>query len=724
MEQTIRELPTAPQFRHVLGIAALAAILAASRTPLWAGPPGEPGPMGAAPSPSTAPTAAEIEVMRRWTRANLGADAKAPPFSFVCGGRPSASILAGWKATETSRELDRGRVERTVVRVDPESGLEVRCEAIEAAGHPAVEWVVSFRNGGTRDVPVLEDFRALDMTAPLGPGEGLVVHHGKGSDAAISDFAPRADAVGPGGSLALSSHGRGGARGGLPSVESLPFFNLDAGGRGGFVGIGWSGPWTARIGRPADGSFRLQAGLERLRLRLRPGEEIRGPRIVLLFWTGSVPRAHNLWRRLLLDHFSPRPGGKPFAGLIADGNWGSWMTADRHIEEIRWWGDHDLPMECYWVDAGWTDMSLGWEAHQSHQVPSKALFPDGMKPLADAAHARGMKFLLWMVPGSAHPAVGIGKEHPEWLGKPFGDKAYGSMVFHGLDLGDPAVNRHVIDHFSKVVDDFGVDIFRQDGGNLWPEDIDPERIGMSGIRYIRGSYEFWDGLLKSHPGLLIDNCAEGGRKIDLESIRRSIVLWRSDCQASGEFDPISTQGFTHGLLRWIPLCGAVVPTRSLTAYSFRSAYCPAILLGWPMVPVRDLKDRWSGIDLDLLRKLLKEYVAVRPYVFGDFYPLTTYGIEAKEWMAWQFDRPDLGEGMVQAFRRQDCAGSVERYRLIGLDPDASYALTDLDSGVGPEATGRELMEGGLEVTVTGRPGAAVVTYRKVVGPGGTIPGTR
>ncbi|MBM4095074.1 MAG: hypothetical protein FJ276_37545, partial [Planctomycetes bacterium] len=43
---------------------------------------------------------------------------------------------------------------------------------------------------------------------------------------------------------------------------------------------------------------------------------------------------------------------------------------------------------------------------------------------------------------------------------------------------------------------------------------------------------FWDGLLQRHPHLLIDNCAEGARKIDLETIRRSIVLWRSDCQAS------------------------------------------------------------------------------------------------------------------------------------------------------------------------------------------------
>jgi hypothetical protein len=53
-----------------------------------------------------------------------------------------------------------------------------------------------------------------------------------------------------------------------------------------------------------------------------------------------------------------------------------------------------------------------------------------MKPLSDAAHARDMRFLLWMVPSSVHPAVGIGKEHPEWLGEPFGDNTPGAMVFH------------------------------------------------------------------------------------------------------------------------------------------------------------------------------------------------------------------------------------------------------------------------------------------------------
>ena len=637
------------------------------------------------------PAENEFVEMRQWVSAHFGAGEGVPPFSFTCDGHPFSYASGNKAVTEKPLQRNPAYMERSVIWTDAASGLEVRCQASVYSDYPVVEWVAYLKNAGQKDLPLIENIDAMDVALPCDAAGPVTVYHGRGSNADYSDFALLSDTVSPGGQLDLGSHGRPGNRGGLPSVESLPFFNVAVGAGGVLVGIGWTGPWAAKCERNEQGAVSIQAGLEAVHIRLRPGEEIRTPRIAVLFWKGERLRAHNLWRAFLRDHFSPTPGGKPFAGLIADGNWGSWMSSDKHIEEIRWWRDHDLPMECYWVDAGWTDMSLGWEAHQSHQEPNKALFPDGMKPLSDAAHARDMKFLLWMVPSSVHPAVGIGKEHPEWLGEPYGDKAYGAMVFHGLDHGSPEVNRCMIDHFSEVVDRFGVDVFRQDGGNLWPADDEPERVGMRQIRYVQSAYDFWDGLLEKHPGLLIDNCAEGGRKIDLETIKRSIVLWRSDCQASGDFDPVSNQGFTYGLLSWIPLCGAAVPMSHLSAYSFRSAYAPAILMCWPMAAVTDIRQRWKNIDLNLLRKLLKEYVALRPYLFGDFYPLTSYSLDAHDWMAWQCDRPDMGRGMLQAFRRPDCTEKTQVYKLHGLNPDATYAVVDLDENQPKELTGQTLM---------------------------------
>lgn len=343
------------------------------------------------------------------------------------------------------------------------------------------------------------------------------------------------------------------------------------------------------------------------------------------------------------------------------------------------------------------------------------MFPNGLSPVSDAAHCRGMKFLLWFVPDSLFPGVGIAAEHPEWLSKPYSNKPiFGDMVFYGLDLSNPDVIRFLIDYYTKIIADYGIDVFRQDGTGLWWEDTGPDRTGISQIRYIEGFYAFWDGLLKNHPNLLIDNCGCGGRKLDLETIRRSVILWRSDSQASGDFDPVSTQAFNQGLFPWIPLSSGPVPIVRLNEYSFRSAYCPALQLCWRFEEISDLeKQRWASVDMDLLRRLLKEYLAVRPYTFGDYYPLTPYSLDQTVWAGWQFDRPDLRQGMVQAFRRSGSMYESIRVKLSGLEPESIYELTNLDKPGSTQMTGRELMENGISIVIQNQPGSAILTYKNI-----------
>ncbi len=72
---------------------------------------------------------------------------------------------------------------------------------------------------------------------------------------------------------------------------------------------------------------------------------------------------------------------------------------------------------------------------------------------------------------------------------------------------------------------------------------------MTEIRYIEGLYTFWDELRLRHPNLIIDNCASGGRRIDLETVSRSVALWRSDYRY---FEPNGQQCHTYGLSFYLP----------------------------------------------------------------------------------------------------------------------------------------------------------------------------
>nr|MBC8875293.1 GH36 C-terminal domain-containing protein [Planctomycetota bacterium] len=117
-------------------------------------------------------------------------------------------------------------------------------------------------------------------------------------------------------------------------------------------------------------------------------------------------------------------------------------------------------------------------------------------------------------------------------------------------------------------------------------------------------------------------------------------------------------------------------------------------------------------DWTTIRRLVDNWHKIARYFFGDYYPLTPYSLERTVWMAWQFDCPGEGEGMVQAFRRNESIYEVARLHLHGLEPAACYELTDLDKPRSTEMTGRELTEKGLLVSIPQRPGSVVITYKR------------
>ena len=141
--------------------------------------------------------------------------------------------------------------------------------------------------------------------------------------------------------------------------------------------------------------------------------------------------------------------------------------------------------------------------------------------------------------------------------------------------------------------------------------------------------------------MLIDICAAGGKRLELENLRRAVPLWRSDYA----FEPVGVQGQTYGLSAWIPFSGAGV--NRITAYDFRSNMSPSIVL--------NLDSRVKDADYPLLRRLLAQWEEVRGDYRGDFYPLTAYSLQDDVWIGWMFFRPETGTGFVQMFNR---AGSI------------------------------------------------------------------
>jgi alpha-galactosidase len=235
--------------------------------------------------------------------------------------------------------------------------------------------------------------------------------------------------------------------------------------------------------------------------------------------------------------------------------------------------------------------------------------------------------------------------------------------------------------------------------DLWRQNDAPDRQGITEIHHITGYLAYWDELLRQHPGLLIDSCASGGRRNDLETMRRSVPLWRTDFR----LDPLGTQCHSYGISFWIPLSGT--GTGTYAAYDFRSNMVPLLNCIWDL--------RVKDSDYGLMRRLCEQFRQVADCYLGDYYPLTPYSLENTSWLGWQFDRPDLGKGMVQVFRRSESIYKAVDLRLCGLDPEARYKVRNLDAPEADVFTGRQLLDIGLPVVLNDRPGAVMIKYEQV-----------
>lgn len=615
-----------------------------------------------------------------------------PPFSFLYDGKPSADLLKSWEFKRSSRKLSGDLTERTLTWTDPATGLVVRCDGIEYLDFPTIEWTLHIKNTGAADTPILSEIRALDTRFECDAGHKFALNHHRGTTVSQSDFEPISTTLNPKDTLRFAPTG------GRPLGTVFPYFNLQAGDEGTIIVVGWPGQWAAEFARDNARGLDVRAGQEKTHLKLHPGEEIRTPLIVLQFWQGDAAHAQNVWRRWMLAHNLPRPGGKLMESFlpVVSGNHFPGLLCNQ-TDEIRYvdrFLEEKIKPDALWMDAGWYVNKGSWSSTGTWEIDSNR-FPGGLRAIADHVHARGIKLMVWFEPERVTPGSKLYTEHPEWLlGKDGGTKL--------LNLGNPQARGWLTDFVDRFMTEQGIDYYRQDFNMdplaYWRANDAEDRQGITEINHITGYLAFWDELRRRRPEMLIDSCASGGHRNDLETMRRAVPLLRSD----HILDPVGEQGHTYGLASWLPFTGTGFI--DFDRYIFRSTMGPDTTLA--------LDSRRKDLDWPLLRLLVSQWRELAPCYLGDYYPLSRYSLDADQWMAWQFDRPDLGRGVVQAFRRSESLYEAARYKLHGLDPGATYELRDLDHPRTRTATGRELMEQGLSVEIHEGPGAVVIAYRR------------
>ncbi len=615
------------------------------------------------------------------------------PASFIYGGEPSGKLLSVWPRDEKPPLEQRGRVTHEVTWREPGRGLVVTWRAEVFSDSPAMEFRWTFRNQGDRPARILSQVHALDLEADLAPSEGQLVRSSGGLTGGLQ-------AADLGFAVSEARLGRAtlSGAGGRSSNRDLPFFLVqgDPGDGGIFLGMGWSGQWQADLGSSEPtGKLRLTAGMPGMNLALPPGETLLTPSILLGLYRGDATTGGNALRRLLYSHYVPLlEGRKPLAPV----SWNSWFRFENSISEakLKGWADlaAGLGLEYFCIDAGWFDGDF--PNGVGNWTINRAKFPNGLRPIGEHVRARGMKLGLWFEPERVAAGTRLGREHPEWVCNDL------------LNLGQPDAREWIFRMMRQHIDEGGVRWIRFDFNTeplpTWERMDSPETRGLAQARHIAGLYDLLDRLRTAYPDLLLEGCASGGRRIDLETIKRSHTFWKSD--ETGSL-PVLRFHETGG--------NRFLPAGLLNAnlLQFNAEADVHSLFGGPLGFGLD----WGAISTprrEALAKLVEAYKSLRPWLNADYYPLFAQRREETEWVGWQFHDPATDEGFCLVLRPGASPYSAAVARLRGLKPDRDYVVAPLTSAAGPtiRLTGARLVEG-WEVRLPQPGSSQVFTCRPV-----------
>ncbi len=603
------------------------------------------------------------------------------PYDFKVDGKSVSKDIEQWDI-DVSGESRKGAVYKGgktsyITLTHKKSSLKAVVEATIYEENATCEWTVYISNEGEVNSPVISDFYAAKIAVEA---EKAQLYYSKGSYDEPYDFALMQKKLSFIPAKFTSYDGRS-------TDNYLSYFNISGENGGAVLGIGWTGLWQADISQNGKNA-QIKAKQEKFKAYLMPGEEVRSPLVSLSFYDGANPlKGFNSFRNWVSNCVYPDNIPDTMTMLEFSGPMHTQTAAELFAAADGYGEETYSKVDYFWMDAGWYKYNEGWHDSVGSWVANPARFPKGIGEVSDYASTKGCGLVLWFEPERVcrdslfHQK---GAENRNWLIE-VEDKD--NLMWN---LAEDEATDYLSDYISTFLKDNGVSIYRQDF-NFSPDvywkyadkNYYDGRTGITENRYVSNLYRYLDTLCENIDGLIIDNCASGGRRLDLEMARRSVPVWRSDYNCNPHENILeATQAQTYGLSFWLPLTGTLFYSES--EYAARSSIMPLGLETFGTV---------HGEHYG-------EYIAQRSMMNGYYYPLSSGGYFSDRMLAMQYSSYDAKNGMALVYKRADVKDSEYTVKLNGLVPDAAYSVYDYDSPENVfEMTGGELMNSGVKLNL-------------------------
>ncbi len=576
------------------------------------------------------------------------------PAYFKLGKNEHVGIGSDFFPTIRKRLVDSNICETIITGTDSK-GIQVRAEILEYRDFPVIEWQLFFENTSGITSEILSEPNPINFVFPA---KKAVLQHSNGDTRKRDAFDSYETHITKNPTVLASKNG-------VSCEGAFPFMRLCLENYTVSIAIGWTGQWQASFAKEAKG-IRFIAGQQRFESKIYSGETFCTPKITLMFKDGNdTNRAMNMWRRWYFAHVLPKEFGKSISPKACmhvfayDGPEFTGATTESQINGLNQYIKRGLKPDIWWFDAGWYKCNKDWTKIGTWEVDKERFPMGGLAPIGECCNKNDIQFLLWFEPERVSPGTWLAKKHPEWCLKRK-DVENSWML---LDLGNKDACDWAIEHVNKLIKKWHVSIYRQDFNlqnpmRIWLDNEEKGRIGALENKHIQGYYRYWDALIYNNPGLWIDSCASGGRRNDLETLRRSVPLHYTDV-GYGEHPVKQCQHQLH--FEWIPYFRAhnmswdnkegeydpIVNHTKCDEFAYQNAITPSITV---------MTEAWAEEDeFELGRKMLPIWrKAAEIELRADYFPITKSTKSNKELYAVEFSDAKEGDGFVHVISNTLC----------------------------------------------------------------------
>lgn len=500
------------------------------------------------------------------------------------------------------------------------------------------------------------------------------------------------------------------------------------GGEGMFVGLLYSGRWSAHAAATGKGAAALTLVSEGYATPLSPGEQWAGPHAFTGLYQGDLDAAAHVQHTYMRAAVLPAtPDNFPWV------QYNTWFAHLVDIDEAILCREAilaaQLGCEVFVIDAGWWEPSLRTSDNFTTGLgcwrPSAEKFPSGLEAFADFVRSLGMRFGIWVEPERVDLRQSAGwqlrwlaRDHDAIISPPWPpDTVSGWLCF-----GHPDVQAWAIDWLSGLIAALGPEWLKWDS-NWWGvcTCTDHGHSASDGeFHQVQGVHNVLSELRRRFPTLVIENCAGGGTRTDFAMLANTHATWLHDASTPNHRVRFHMAGANY--LFPPEVCNAFVIdaedeplTDPATPRPTLDTIARSRMLGAFGVSAR--LGEWSATAVEAVRTAIVQYKQLRPLLKnGHFYhllPQTTLDcprIEPQgQWEAYALLDSVANQGAIWVFRAQD-GETVRVIQLAGLAFNKSYRYTDYDTGETVTATGERLIQEGITVTLHERTSALIFIH--------------